>query len=280
MAPMVPLWDDENPRQAYASLCEVYQLATVALTALGDTDIAWLAADRAVHHAQQANDLMLGAASLVRAGRAFLAGGRYADVQRIVQLIHEIEGGGASSGRAVALDRGPDGAHAQLMENAAPEVHAVVGSTMLISALATASKGNAEQAHAAIAAARQHAQRLDEVPDRLRLGLTPTAVDQHAIGVAVELDETAAALVLADSVDVAGLSKPKQAEFWVEVARAYQRHGNLHMAVQLVCRAEELSAGYVSGHWSARALVASIVDQKRVKVPRKLDRLARRIGVV
>jgi transcriptional regulator with XRE-family HTH domain len=72
--------------EAFALLSDVYQIAAARMAQLGETDVAWVAADRAEFAAERAEQPLLAAAGDFRLGHAFLGGGRSEQAERAARL--------------------------------------------------------------------------------------------------------------------------------------------------------------------------------------------------
>src|SRR6266511_1920454 len=69
--------DGDDRRRASALLAEGYQCVTGAMAKIGQTDLAWIAADRGIAAAERSEDPLVVAASARVLAHAFLAMGRY-----------------------------------------------------------------------------------------------------------------------------------------------------------------------------------------------------------
>ena len=236
-----------------------YQAVSAMMAKLGQTELAWVAADRAVAAAEQAGMPLLAVAGVYRVSQAFVSGWRLSQAERA-----------ASSGALGLVERLDDG-H--------PEVVSLYGALHLVRAIAASRRGDAVIAWRAISEAETAAERLGTDRNDLETEFGPTNVQLHAVAVAVELGEAADALRRADAVEVGGLSPERQARFLIDVARARGQRRDSTGAVEALCRAAALTTEQVRYHPLVRELVRDLLRRRRGIPDADLDALALSVGV-
>lgn len=124
--------------EVFALVAETYQVAAAMMAKLGETDLAWVTADRAVMAAERAGAPLLAVAGVYRLAQAFVAGWKLDQAERA-----------ASSGALGLVGRLQDGD---------PEVVSLYGAMHLVRAVAASRRGDAATAWRAIGEAERAAQ--------------------------------------------------------------------------------------------------------------------------
>jgi len=257
-------YSGDDRTTAYALLSDVYQITRAVLRAMGETELAWIAGDRAFQAARLAGEPL----QLARVARAmalvFLAQGRTAQARELAVTA------------AGALEPGLSGAEA------AP--WAVWGSLMVAAAVAAARQNEA----AASAEFVREAERAAAVVDAVRwtdprTGFGVANVGLHRVSVAVELGQPAEAKREAGRVDLSTLPdqfSQRRAALHIDVARALGQQRDVGAAVLHLLEAERIAPEEVRHHVLVRELVRSFLrrERRRLAVP-ELRPLAERLGV-
>src|SRR5690606_30746041 len=100
------LADGDVQRRAAATLATVYHAVTALLVRVGETDLAWVAGDRAIAAARRADDTALEAVGLYRLGHVMLRAGRPDEAHRIATRAAQSLQDAGTSGPAAASVRG------------------------------------------------------------------------------------------------------------------------------------------------------------------------------
>jgi transcriptional regulator with XRE-family HTH domain len=218
---------------------EAYQIAAALLTQLGETDLAWAAADRALVSAEIAGDRLLVAASAFRLAHAFLGGDQPAQAQTV-----------ADAAAATLETR---------LANASPALVALWGALNLVGACAATQQQDRD-------GALQRLERAEEAARRVGSGRTdghtefgPENVDLHAVGIAVDLGNPSGALGRASEIDVSGLSPERRARFLIDVARAWGQRRMIREALGALAEAEALSPELVRTLAAVRELLRELL---------------------
>ncbi|HEX4215225.1 MAG TPA: helix-turn-helix transcriptional regulator [Candidatus Dormibacteraeota bacterium] len=226
------------------TVAEVYQLVTALLTVLGQTDVAWVAADRSADAAERAGDTVLAAAASFRLGLAFLAGGQVAQSAHAAGMALAVLGGEARSGRPRAL--------------------AVWGALQLVLAVASARFGDARSAARALRRAAQAADAMGgEVDGRFQTEFGVANVSVHTVAVAVELGESGEALRQARATDLERLSPERRSRLAMDVARAHLQQRQEAAAIEALLEAERLTPEMVHRHRQPREVVHELLRWHR-----------------
>jgi transcriptional regulator with XRE-family HTH domain len=225
-------------------IADVYQLVTALLTVVGQTDVAWVAADRSANAAERAGDTVLAAAASFRLGHAFLAGGQVAQSAHAAGMALAVLGGEARSGRRRAL--------------------AVWGALQLVLAVASARFGDARSAARALRRATQAADAMGGERDgRFRTEFGLANVSLHAVAVAVELGESGEALRQARATDLDGLSPERRSRLALDVARAHVQQRQEAAAIEALLEAERLTPEMMHRHRQPREIVRELLRWHR-----------------
>jgi hypothetical protein len=184
------------------------------LRKIGETQLAWIAGDRAVHAARAAErplELAEGARAL---GLVFLADGRLAEADSVVAAgLRGLESHGLRRSRAS---------------------WSVWGALSLMGALVAARKGDRLMATGYLDQVARAASEVGSDANDLRTGFGPTNVAIHRVSVGVELGDPAEALKRANEVDVSNLPdqfRERRSSLLIEVARAYSQRRDKGAAV-------------------------------------------------
>jgi transcriptional regulator with XRE-family HTH domain len=247
---------------AFRLLAELYQAVAAMMAKLGESDAAWVAADRSALAATRAGDPVLVGAGGFRLGHAFMSAGKLEQAERAVEV----------AGRVLESHAAIDGADAL----------ALVGALHLVKAVAAARRGDADAAWLAISRAQDAANELGSDYDGgafdTEFGVQNVAM--HAVSVAVELGDAAEALRRAKAVDAARLSSERRARLLVDVARAHAQQRKAAAALQALEEAEQLAPELVRCHWLARETVRDLLRRQRGRTkPGRVD-LAGRMGLL
>ncbi|WP_433529183.1 helix-turn-helix domain-containing protein [Micromonospora sp. CA-263727] len=265
-------------------LVQVYRIASSVLVKLGEPDLAWLAADRAVTVA--GGDRVLAGMAAISLGSALRAAGRErlalaATVAAAGRLV-PVPGGTARPG---ASGRASGGATRHGVSGRAsgglPDESAVGGTLLLQAALAAASCGEPRQAGMLLDRAAHLAHRLDARDDPWRVCFGSVAVDLARVVVAVECGDAAEAVGRHEMVirrdGWRRLPAEYRGAYLVDAARAYLLAGDLAGAGRMLVGADGVAPAEVRVRSSARTLLAEIARGR--PAPAGVARLATLVGL-
>lgn len=250
----------EGRERAKSLLALTHQAAAMILTKLGETDLAWIAADRGLVAAQDSgNPVVIG--SLFRSvTHSLLSNGRYAEA---VQLTRDA---------ASYLQPG--------LVNATPEYLSIYGTLFLAGSMAAARNEDRATTRTFLAEADDSARRLGTDANHLWTAFGPTNVAIHRVSTAVELGDLQVAVDLGPRVDVSALPVERRIRHRIEVARAYSAWNRRDEALTILLDAEQDAPEQIRHHFISRQLVVSWVRQQRGKPSHQLAGLAKRLHVV
>jgi hypothetical protein len=244
-----------------ALLGQVYRIAASVLVKVGEAELAWLAADRAV--AVTAGDPLGSAVAAVPLGWALRAsgGGRLA-MAATVEAAHRL---------------------APLVpHDARPGELSVCGTLLIQAGLAAATCGDASGAEGLVGQAAQIAERVGAGHDHEWTGFGPAAVESARVAVAVALGEGREAVRRhQDSAGRQvwrGLPVEHRAAHLLDVARGHLQIGDLAGAGRVVIEADRIAPAEIRSRPLARTVVAELVHDG--PVPADVARLATALGVV
>lgn len=247
----------EQKQKARKLLTDTYQAVAAMLAKLGESDAAWIAADRATFTAESLNNPLAVAASLFRMAHVFLTLGQLSQVQAIGTTV--ING----------LDQQPD----------TIEVLSLRGAFHLVLAIAAARDDNRTQAYTYLDQAREIAARIGEDRNDFDTEFGPTNVALHAIAVAVELGDAGHALDLAREVNAENLSPERQARYSLDLARAHEMRRQIGEALHYLVHAEQLTPEQVRSHGLAKSIARNLIQLSAPHVRPELREIAERFGV-
>lgn len=249
---------EEDRPELFQLLAVMYHTCSGALANLGEPEVAWIAADRAVAAAERANDPLLMAAGEFRLSIVFL-GARHFD-----------QAAQASGSAADALH--------PLAESGKVEAVALRGALTLQRAVAAARLNLADEAYDFLRDARAMADQVGDGRNDYNTEFGPTNVGLHEVAVAVDLGDAGVALRAAQAVDASGLSAERQTHFQVDVARAYAQRRQVADAVSALIKAREQSPEMVRSLPMVKQLVADLLIMSQPP-SEELRALAEELGV-
>ncbi|MCX9193539.1 XRE family transcriptional regulator [Carbonactinospora thermoautotrophica] len=252
--------DGDERLRAHALLALTYQGAAMVLTKIGETDLAWIAADRGLNAAQTSGDpLVIG--SLFRSvTHCLLSNGRFAAAKQLTE------------DAAAYLQPG--------LSSASPEYLSIYGMLFLAGSVAAARSEDRATTRAFLAEADEAARRLGVDANHLWTAFGPTNVAIHRVTAAMELGDVQIALDQGPKIDASALPIERRVRHALELARAYSARNRVDKALSTLLDAEQLAPEQVRYHFISRQLVTSWVRQQRGKPSYQLAELARRLRVI
>jgi len=247
-------------RDALLTLALVCQVAQEVAARLGEPDLSWIAADRALSAAREAEDAVQTAVGAWRVAQAFLRSG---DVD---------------SARAAADTAASDLAPILRTEPTAAGLSAH-GALRLVGTVGAARAGDRQDVAALLTDAHQAADELGEDRNDGWQTFGPTNTGVHATAVAVELGDSDGALAAARDVDPSRLlTLERQATHRVVLAQALAMRRRPDEAYRQLLAAERLNPEGLPHDMLARELVRAMLRRKGRK-PAGLRPLATRLRV-
>jgi len=243
--------------------CQIYQAAAMVLSRVGETGLAWTAADRAVTAAEHAEAGMLAAVSAYRLAHVFIRRRQTAQARDL------------TTGAASALYR--SGGHDD------PERLSVVGSLQLADALAAAAEFDRAAAGHSLAQAQRTADRLGQDRNDHWTAFGPTNVRIHQISAAVAFGDADTAVETGDGLDLqrlpAGLAG-RRSQVSLDLARAYAQQRHDAAAVNMLLDAERIAPQLVRYDTATHDLLTLLLRREHRASTPQLRPLARRAGAI
>jgi hypothetical protein len=246
--------------RAHELMAMTYQGAAMVLTKVGETDLAWIAADRGLAAAQQSDNAAVTGSLFRSVAHCLLSNGRF---DAAVQLVSD------------AADYLRPG-----LWEASPEFLSIYGTLFLAGSMAAARADDRSTTRDFLAEADQAAQRLGRDANHMWTAFGPTNVAIHRVATAAELGDMQVAVDLGPQVDTSGLPIERRTRHNLEVARALSAHNRMDDALSMILEAEQWAPEQVRSHYLARELVLTWVRNQRGRPSRTLAELADRLHVV
>ena len=215
----------ETRRQCWAISARTHHLAATTLSKVGESDLAWIAAERAMQAADQADDVLV-LASAARAGtHALLAVGRYSD----------------------ALDLGTTASQwlAARLNDDDPAALSLYGMLQLRTAVAAGRRQDRSTAVELLARASNAAQRLGRDANYWTTGFGPTNVELHRLSIALDLGDVVYVVEQGPTVRVDGAPVERRVSHLIDLSRA----------LSMVARDEDALSNLLSAEREAPQLV-------------------------
>lgn len=208
-------------RAGWAVSARTHHLAATTLSKIGEADLAWIAAERAMYAADQADDPLV-LASAARAGtHALLVSGRFDDA---VEL-----------GNTAA-----DWMRPQLANND-PSALSLLGMLRLRTAVAAARRHDRGATMDLITRAERAAARLGEDANYWQTGFGPTNVELHRISTHLDLGDVDHVVRFGPTVRADNLPAERRVSHMIDVARALSLVARDEDSTRLLLEAESLA---------------------------------------
>lgn len=243
----------------FGLLAETYAAAGQVAYKLGYDDLSTLTTDRVDWAAEQSGDPLAGAA---------------ADFYVAGELIVTAEWRGALS----YLDRARDKIKNEVRAGG-EAAHAMHGVLHLKSGLAAARAGDANTSDAHLAEARDVAQRVTLGSDHYRLAFDLDSVNIWSVGLAVERQDGTEAIKRAEGLRFSRTApRERVGHHWIDLARAYQLHGDRGRALVTLYRAKKTTPQMMRAHPQVRETLMTLAEHDRCRSD-SLAGLARWVGI-
>ena len=242
---------------------QVYQATAMVLNRVGETELAWTAADRAMTAAEHAEAGLMAALSAYRLAHVFTRRKRTAQARDL------------ANGAAGALRR-PG-------RNDDPERLSVTGSLHLADALAAAAEFDRAAADRSLARAQQIAERLGEDRNDHWTAFGPSNVRIHRISAAVTFGDADAAVETGDGLDLQRLPTGlagRRSQVSLDLARAYAQQRHDAAAVNMLLDAERIAPQLVRYDTATHDLLMLLLRREHRASTPQLRPLARRTGAI
>jgi transcriptional regulator with XRE-family HTH domain len=227
-----------NRSAAWAVSSRIHHLATTTLTKIGESDLSWIAAERAMKAADNSDDPLV-LASAARAGtHALLAVGRYDDALQLGQTARTW-----LSGQLQDLD---------------PAALSVQGMLDLRMATAASRRSDRATTNELLASARSAADQLGVDANHWQTSFGPTNVALHELSAALDLGDISYVTEHGPRIDSSPLPIVRQVAHQIDLARAFSYAGQDDAAVDALLTAERKSPQLIHHNPAVREVVRDI----------------------
>jgi transcriptional regulator with XRE-family HTH domain len=241
--------DSSYKRQCAAVSARIHHLAATTLSKVGEADLAWIAAERAMQAADLADDPLV-LASAARSGtHALLAVGRFDDALQL--------------GDAAARWLTPR------MQDGDPAALSLYGMLHLRSAIAAARRQDRGTANELLGKAEAAAESLGVDANHWQTGFGPTNVALHRISAGLDLGDVPFVVERSQEIDTASMPVERQVVHMIDYARALSLVAKDEDAVQVLLTAEEKSPQLVRHSAIAREVVRTLYRRAPVTAGKK-----------
>lgn len=233
----------KHRRACLAVSARVHHLAATTLIKIGEVDLAWIAAERAMRAADDAdNPLVL--ASAARAGtHTLLAAGRYRDALDL----------GATAARwlKTRVDAGD------------PDALSLFGMLNLRTAVAAARHNDRTTATELLDQSARAADRLGGDANRWQTGFGPTNVELHKLSIALDLGDVSQVIAHGPSVRTGHMPIERSASHLIDLARALSLAAQDDAALDRLLAAEQVAPTLVRHNPVVRETVKDLHRRAR-----------------
>jgi transcriptional regulator with XRE-family HTH domain len=240
----------------------VYNTTAALLRRVGEKDLAWQAADRAMSAAEWADQTLLTAVGAYRLAYVFISRGRPAEAAELAM------------GAASALER--------RMRPGTPEELSVYGGLHLAAATAAAAEFDRAAVPRFLRQARRAATRLGGDHNLHGTAFGPTNVAIHTISTAVAIGDARTAVEAGEDLDVGTLPAGlvgRRAQVCLDLARAYTQRRQDAAAVHTLLDAERLAPELIRYHPGTAGVLTELLRREHRRSTPELRPLATRAGV-
>ncbi len=240
-------------RQVCVAKAKTYHAAAGVLAKMGETAAAWVAVDRAITAAEDADDPLLMAEGAFRLAIVFQS------ARRFDLAVRTAESAANALGKLVAAGE--------------PAAVALRGALYLQLAVAAARTNDGDRAYAYLGRAQEAAAQLGADRNDYNTEFGPTNVLLYEVSIAIELGDAGRALRVAAKADTARLSPERQARLLIDLARAHAQRRQLPLMVSTLRQAEQIAPEQVHTHPLVRELVQDALRSDQADSP-ELQELA------
>lgn len=221
--------------RSWAVSARVHHLAATTLSKVGEADLSWIAAERAMRAADESGDPLVLASAARAATHALLAVGRYEDALNL----------GETAARWLA-PRVADGD---------PEALSLFGMLHLRTAVAAARHQDRATAAELLGRAARAAEQLGVDANYWQTGFGPTNVELHRLSAGLDLGDVAWVAEYGQQVGADDLPVERRITHMIDVARALSYLAKDTEALDLLLSAERQAPALVRHSASVREMV-------------------------
>lgn len=254
-----------DDRQVNSVLAHGYQAIAKTLTKIEETELSWIAAERAASAAERSEDPRLVAATAYHIGHALRRAGRLLEAIRVCERAYE-----------ALLRRFP-----RYREDS--ELLGLAGGLTLTSLISAAADGDQPSAGDLTSRAERLAGELAVDGNAYWFAFGPTNVEVHRMSVAIELGDPRAAIHIGEQIDTGSLPSGlvgRRTAVHLDLARAY---GQLRMdaaAMNMLNEAERIAPQTVRYNKYVRELTREMLKREHRPTTPQLRPFAERLGLL
>jgi transcriptional regulator with XRE-family HTH domain len=254
---------DDDRRGAFGVLAETYHITAKTLTKVGQTELAWIAAERSLPAAQSAELPLLLAASAYHLGHVFLRAGQVEEAT------------GVTMTAARALEPG--------LATANPEHLSAWGALHLTALIAVARQDDRVAVRQLLGEAWTTADRLGQERNDFWTAFGPTNVALHEVSTAVELGDPGEVVRKGEALDPARFPPGllgRRAQVFIDLARGYTQQRKDAAAVNMLLEAERLAPEAVRYQVIVKEMLRELLRREHRPSTPQLRPLAVRVGIL
>lgn len=244
---------DDARRRSWAASARTHHLAATTLSKVGEADLSWIAAERAMKAADEADDPLVLASAARAATHALLAVGRYDDA--------------LSLGETAARWLDPQVAAGD------PNALSLLGMLHLRTAVAAARRQDRQSAEELLGHAERSAVRLGEDGNYWQTGFGPTNVELHRLSAGLDLGDMTWVARRGENVDVGHLPVERQVTHMIDRARTLSYLARDEDALGLLLDAEQAAPALVRHSAVVRETVKTMHKRAPVSAGARSSRL-------
>jgi transcriptional regulator with XRE-family HTH domain len=252
-----------HAQEAAHLLSQVYQIVSSVLRKIGEHDLSWLAADRAIAVSQRSGDPLLAGTATYRVALALLTLGRARPALEVnVNIANRLAPG--------------DG------EPITPARLSVYGMLLLQGAMAAARIGDNATVRDLLGGASEAAAMLGADANHYWTNFGPTNVQLHRAAAAVELGEGRQAVEIHDQLDPAAftaLLPERRAHHYIDVARGLTQAGDVVRASEMLLDGDRLAPAEIRCRPIAHEVLSDVLRRTRGAPSPAVAELAEHMGV-
>lgn len=228
----------DGRRRAWTVSARAHHLAATTLSKVGEADLSWIAAERAMHAADQSDDVLVLASTARAAAHALLAAGRFDD--------------------AVEMGNTAAAWLADHLADADPAALSLLGMLYLRTAIAAARREDRSTTAELLDKADAAADRVGADANHWHTSFGPTNVSVHRVSAALDLGDVAWVADHGPDVDVTALPTERRITHLTDVARALSHLARDGEALGLLLSAEREAPALVRHSAAVRETVKDL----------------------
>jgi transcriptional regulator with XRE-family HTH domain len=250
----------DQQRRAFVLSAEAHHTAASILLKLGDSGLAWLAADRSLQAAHASGDPLTVASSARIITHALSSSG------------HRTAAASTASSFAQQLDHDA--------QARSPEFHSVYGALLLRGAIAAAQSDDRRTAHELLDEADSAGRQLGADANLRWTAFGPVNVLLHRVYIAVSLGDAGTAIDTARRINLDQVTvTERKASLLIDTARAFLQYGKHERSYLTLRAAHDIAPEEVAGRPAVRQLARDLITTAPPSVQRQAADFADQLGI-